>query len=92
MKELKIYFFDNGLVTVDDGTKFENFVAVSLLKLIYAKNDYEGENFELKYLRTKDKKEIDFYLINANEIERVIEAKNRDSIVSRNVRYLQLFA
>ena len=34
LKELKIYFFDNGLVTVDDGTKFEKFVAVSLLKLI----------------------------------------------------------
>jgi hypothetical protein len=34
---------------------FENFVAVSLLKYVYAKNDYEGENFQLKYLRTKDK-------------------------------------
>ena len=76
MKELKIYFFDNGLVTVDDGTKFENFVAVSLLKLIYAKNDYEGENFELKYLRTKVKKEIYFCLINTNEIEEVIEVMN----------------
>ena len=76
MKELKIYFFDNGLVTVDDGTKFENFVAVSLLKLIYAKNDYEGKNFELKYLRTKVKKEIYFCLINTNEIEEVIEVMN----------------
>ncbi len=87
LKEPKIYFFDNSLVTGDDGTKFENFIAVSLLKHIYARNDYEGENFELKYIRTKDKKEIDFCLINTNEIEEVIEVKNRDSNISKNLRY-----
>jgi predicted AAA+ superfamily ATPase len=87
LKEPKIYFFDNSLVTGDDGTKFENFIAVSLLKHIYARNDYEGEKFELKYIRTKDKKEIDFCLINTNEIEEVIEVKNRDSNISKNLRY-----
>jgi predicted AAA+ superfamily ATPase len=87
LKEPKIYFFDNGLVVGDDGVKFENFVAVSLLKHVYAKNDYEGENFELKYLRTKDKKEIDFCLVNNNEIVGVIEAKNRDSDISQNLKY-----
>jgi len=87
LKEPKIYFFDNGLVTGDDGIKFENFAAVSLLKHIYAKNDYEGERFDLMYLRTKDKKEIDFCLINNNEIIEAIEVKNRDSNISHNLKY-----
>lgn len=87
LKEPKIYFFDNGLVVGDVGIKFENFAAVSLLKHVYAKNDYEGENFELKYLRTKDRKEIDFCLVNNSEIIGVIEAKNRDSDISKNLKY-----
>jgi len=87
LKEPKIYFFDNGVVVGNDGIKFENFAAVSLLKQVYAKNDYEGENFELKYLRTKDRKEIDFCLVHNNEIVGVIEAKNRNSDISQNLKY-----
>ncbi len=87
LKEPKIYFFDNGMVIGDDGVKFENFVAISLLKHLYAKNDYEGERFEMKYLRTKDKKEIDFCLTNNNEIVEVLEVKNRDSNISKNLKY-----
>ena len=75
------------MVIGDDGVKFENFVAISLLKHLYAKNDYEGERFEMKYLRTKDKKEIDFCLTNNNEIVEVLEVKNRDSNISKNLKY-----
>jgi len=57
------------------------------LKHVYAKNDYEGEHFELKYLRTKDRKEVDFCLVNNNKIVEVIEAKNRDSDISQNLKY-----
>lgn len=87
LKEPKIYFFDNGLVIGDDGVKFENFVALSLLKHVFGKIDYEGENFELKYLRTKDGKEVDFCLTNNNQIVEVIEAKIRDSNISQNLKY-----
>jgi len=87
LKEPKIYFFDNGLVVGDDGAKFENFVALSLLKHIFGKNDYEGENFDLKYLRTKEGKEVDFCLTNNNETVEVIEAKIRHSNISQNLKY-----
>jgi hypothetical protein len=87
LKEPKIYFFDNGLVVGDDGIRFENFVAVSLLKHVYAKIDYQGEHFELKYLRTKDKKEVDFCIVKNDEILTAIEAKNRDSKISHNLKY-----
>jgi len=87
LKEPKIYFFDNGLVVGDDGAKFENFIAVSLLKHVFGKVDYEGENFELKYLRTKDGKEVDFCLTNNDQIVEVIEAKIRNSSISKNLNY-----
>ncbi|MDO8886503.1 ATP-binding protein [Candidatus Oleimmundimicrobium sp.] len=87
LKEPKIYFFDNGLVIGDDGAKFENFIALSLLKHVFGKIDYEGENFELKYLRTKDGKEVDFCLANNDQIVEVIEAKTRDSNISKNLKY-----
>jgi len=87
LKEPKIYFFDNGLVVGDEGAQFENFLALSLLKHVFGKNDYLGENFELKYLRTKEKKEVDFCLSNANEIVEIIEAKTRDKEASQNLKY-----
>lgn len=87
LKEPKIYFFDNGLVAGGDGAEFENFVATSLLKHAYGKVDYEGENFELKYLRTKDGREVDFCLVNNGQIVEVIEAKNSDGNVSNNLVY-----
>lgn len=87
LKEPRIYFFDNGLIIGDDGAKFENFVALSLLKHVFGKIDYEGESFELKYLRTKDGKEVDFCLIDDDQIVEVIEAKTRDSNISSNLNY-----
>jgi predicted AAA+ superfamily ATPase len=87
LKEPKIYFIDNGLVVGDDGAKFENFVALSLLKHVFGKIDYQGERFELKYLRTKDGKEVDFCLTNNDQIVEAIEVKIRDSSISPNLRY-----
>lgn len=87
LKEPKIYFFDNGLVVGDDGAAFENFVALSLLKHVFGEIDYEGEDFELKYLRTKDGKEVDFCLANNDRVVEVIEAKTRDPNISQNLKY-----
>jgi len=88
LKGSKIYFYDNGLVVGDEGAKFENFVAVSLLKSALAKNDMLGENNQLKYLRTKEGKEVDFCLTNNdNDIKKIIEAKKSDKQPSKNLKY-----
>jgi len=83
LKEPKLYFFDTGLVQGDDRAKFENLVAVSLLKHVYAKVDYQAEEYALHYLRTKDGMEIDFALTCQDKLENVIEVKLSDSIPSR---------
>ena len=85
LKEPKIYFFDNGLVIGDEGVKLENFAATSLFKHVCAKQDYEGENDGLHYLRTKEGKEVDFCLTDASGIKEIIEVKYRDANVSDNL-------
>lgn len=89
LKEPKIYFFDTGLVQGDNGAKFENMVAVSLLKHVYGKNDYLAENYQLHYLRTKDGAEVDFALIKNGEVEQIIEAKFADDKVSKHLLAFQ---
>jgi len=89
LKESKVYFFDNGMVKGDDGVKFENFVAISLLKHLQAVEDYQGIRTKLSYIRTKDKKEIDFALVVDNEIESVIEVKLSDTKLSSSLLYFQ---
>ena len=89
LKESKVYFFDNGMVKGNDGIKFENFVAISLLKHLQAVEDYQGIRTKLSYIRTKDKKEIDFALVIDGEIDIVIEVKLSDMKISPSLAYFQ---
>lgn len=85
LKEPKIYFFDTGLVQGDDGAKFENLVAISLLKHVYGKVDTKAEDYALYYLRTKDGQEVDFALVFQDQIETMIEAKLSERIPSKSL-------
>jgi len=86
-KDAKIYFFDNGMVKGDDGIKFENLVAISLLKHLNAIEDYQGKRTALKMLRTKEQKEIDFVLVVDDEPVQMLEIKLSDPSVSPSLRY-----
>jgi hypothetical protein len=87
LKEPKIYFFDTGLVKGDQGARFENLVAGSLLKHVFAKIDIKAENYSLHYLHTKEKQEVDFALVRDNQIEQMIEAKWADSSLHAPLLY-----
>ncbi|MBI3458780.1 ATP-binding protein [Candidatus Azambacteria bacterium] len=90
LKESKIYFYDTGLVIGDQGVVFENFVALSLLKDTELRNDMQGANNGLYYLRTKEGKEADFVLVNSmNEPQKMIEVKYSDILVSKNLLYFK---
>jgi uncharacterized protein len=75
LKEPKLYFFDTGLVKGDAGVRFENLVALSLLKHVYAMVDYKGRPYCLNYLRTKEHVEVDFCIVNDAVPDLMIEAK-----------------
>ena len=88
LKEPKIYFFDTGLVKDDVGARLENMVAVSLLKDLWARNDYRGESCHLHYLRTKEGHEVDFAISeDSGKITRLIECKHSDSRPDKNLVY-----
>ncbi len=87
LKEPKIYFFDVGLVKGDAGAKFENFVAACLLKHVYAQVDYQAKNYELKYLHTKERQEVDFALVQDKTIEKMIEVKHANHSIESSLRY-----
>jgi predicted AAA+ superfamily ATPase len=86
LKEPKIYFFDTALVQGDEGVIFENFIAVSLLKSIYARVDSKAEECSLHYLRTKDGYEVDFAVIKDKAVEVIIEAKLSEQTLSKPLR------
>lgn len=85
LKEPKIYFFDTGLVKGDAGAQLENLVAGCLLKHVYAKVDYEGQETVLHYLRTKEKQEVDFALVKDGMVELMIEVKKSSKEISKSL-------
>ena len=87
LKEPKIYFYDIGMVKGDNGLLFENMVAVCLLKHLNAVEDYEGRRAQLHYLRTKEKKEVDFVLAVEDKPVTLLEAKLADSGISPALKY-----
>jgi predicted AAA+ superfamily ATPase len=87
LKEPKIYFYDTGMVRGDDGPRFENMMAVCLLKHVNAIEDYRGRRAALHYLRTKEKKEVDFAIVEENQPIRIIETKLSDDRPSASLRY-----
>lgn len=87
IKEPKFYFFDTGLVKGPEGIKFENLVAVCLYKDVLGKIDYLAKNYSLHYLQTKERHEVDFALALNYDIEKMIEVKNEDYVVSKGLSY-----
>src|SRR3989344_1310632 len=87
LKEPKIYFFDYALIA-DIGAKFENFIALALYKRIKLMNDLNGTSDYLGFLKTKEKKEVDFALADSqNNLIEIIEAKVSDDTVSKTLEY-----
>lgn len=91
-KTPKIYFYDAGMVTNDEGAVFENMVALCLLKHVYAQMDLAGKPASLQYIRTKDGAEVDFCLVDNNLPKLLIEVKRSDprptkSLINFSKRY-----
>jgi len=87
LKEPKIYFYDTGMVQGDEGIRLENLIAVSLLKHLNWIEDCKGKRCELKTLRTKEKKEVDFVMVEDDEPELIVEVKLSDTSISPALHY-----
>lgn len=87
LKPPKVYFFDNGDVLGDEGARFENLVASHLLKRIHFLEDRDGFRYDLRYIRDKEGRKVDFVILKEGQIEELIEAKFADGEVGRSLPY-----
>ena len=90
LKEPKYYFYDTGLVNGDEGVKLENLTACSLLKECQFLEDSLGVDYTLNYLRNKQGQEVDF-LVGINNQFSLIEVKNADENLSKNLNFFHKF-
>lgn len=87
LKAPKAYFYDSALIVGNIGARFENHLALSLLKHVYASNDCLGDTLELKYLRTKEGREVDFCLCRDQQVEMAIDAKCGRATISSGLAW-----
>ena len=76
-KETKVYFYDWTMVS-NQGARFENLVAVTLLRLVCRWNELGLGDFDLRYVRNHQGREVDFLLIKDNRPYALFEAKESD--------------
>lgn len=86
-KAPKYYFYDFPRID-NDGTRLENFVALSLLKEIYFLNDTEGEDYALHFLRDKDQNEVDFLIVKNKKPIIAVEVKTSSKEISSGFKKL----
>jgi hypothetical protein len=84
VKEPKVYFYDYCRVQ-DEALRYENMVAVELKRAVTLWSDFGFGEYELWYLRNKEKEEIDFLITeNGNPIF-MVEAKFSGPTISPNL-------
>lgn len=86
LKEPKVYFYDCGLVRGNEGAVLENLVAVSMLKSLSHREDVEGVQARLHYIRDKEKREVDFVTVVEAEVEQLVEVKSSATTVHPALR------
>lgn len=88
LKEKKLYLF-NFPVIEDEGARFENLVALELLRAVEVWNDLGEGKFGLYYVRNKEKQEVDFLLTENNAPFLLVEAKLNDETPGSALKIFQ---
>ena len=73
----------------DEGARAETFVACHLLKAVEGWTDLGFGDFELRYLRDKQKREVDFLIVRDRKPWFLVEAKLSDAHLSASLAYYQ---
>jgi predicted AAA+ superfamily ATPase len=86
-KPFKVYFYDNSDLPEDSGARFENLVATHLLKRAQFLEDRTGDRYEIRFIRDKEKREVDFAILKNDGLVELIEAKWSDREPSSSLVY-----
>lgn len=87
-KEPKLFLYDWSLVS-SEGSRLENMVAGHLLKSCHAWTDCAFGEFDLFYLRDKQKREVDFLVTKDRKPFALIEVKSGQATPTHSLLYFQ---
>ncbi len=85
-KEVKVYFYDYSDVP-NEGARLENLIASHLLREVHYLRDLQGQKIELRTLRDKEKREVDFVVIKDGAPIRLVEVKTSETTPTRSILY-----
>ena len=85
-KAKKLYLWDWSELE-EEGIRFENLVASHLLKATQLWRDLGFGDFELCYLRDRDRREVDFCITQEKKPWLLVETKISETQISENLRY-----
>ena len=80
-RERKLYLWDWATIE-SEGARFENMVASHLQKSVHYWNDLGLGDFDLQYIRDKEKRQVDFVLTERRKPVLLVECKLRDEAPS----------
>jgi predicted AAA+ superfamily ATPase len=83
------WFLRDWAGVMEDGARAETMVACHLLKTIEAWTDLGFGDFELRYLRDKQKREVDFLVVKDRKPWFLVEVKMSDKTLSPSLGYFQ---
>lgn len=75
-------------MVADPGLRFENLVACALRKWVDWQTDVEGREYELRYFRDIDRREVDFVVTERRKPILFLESKLSDAAPNPGLRYL----
>jgi hypothetical protein len=87
-KQPKHYHFDWTLVPAP-AQRFENLIASHLLKWVHWNQDYDGRDFDLRYFRDKDGREVDFVVVDGRKPILMVECKLGDDEIGKGLHLLR---
>lgn len=86
-KEQKLYLWD-WMRAETEAARFENLIAMHLLRFVHWMRDVEGEKVELRYFRTRMGHEVDFVVLRAGKPWFAVEVKLTQQALDTGLRYL----
>ena len=85
-KEPKLYLYDwSGIQK--EGARLENLIACHLLKACHVWTDIAFGEYDLYYVRDREKREVDFLMTHNDKPFALIEVKSNEKDVSSSLRY-----
>jgi uncharacterized protein len=85
-KEQKLYFWDWSVVE-EPGARFENMVGSLLLKFCHHLEDSQGFRMELRFLRDRQEREVDFVVLKEKKPIFAVECKSGEKAPSKHLAY-----